>query len=68
MILQAPLNDCVLKLYSSWSLGDNGLNTIHIPPLLQMHLAGVVRDTLCKLILLQVRHKAYQIGDTLGYS
>ena len=59
MILQAPLNDCVLKLYSSWSLGNNGLITIRTPSSLQTHLAGVVRDTLCKRILLQVRHKTY---------
>ena len=59
MILQAPLIDCILKLYSSWFLGDNGLNTIHTPSMLQTHLAGVVRDTLCKRILLQVRHKTH---------
>ena len=56
MILQAPLNDCVLKFYSSWSLGNTGLNPINNTNLLQMDLAGVVRVTLCKRILLQVRH------------
>ena len=56
MILQAPLNDCILMLYSSWSLGNTGLNPIHNTTWIQTDLAGVVRDTLCKRILLQVRH------------
>ena len=55
MILQAPLNDCSLNLYSSWSLDNTGFNPIRTTNMLQTDLAGAVRDTLCKRILLQVR-------------
>lgn len=50
------LNDCMLRLSSFWSPGNIGLDSILNLSLLRMDLAGAVKGTPCKRILLQVRY------------